>query len=124
MRGMKRIAFALAAVLDAAPAAAQEDPHIWLEGVDDPKAIAWAEAESAKAAALLEKDPRYQPMLAEARAIFTAKDRIPTPGFRAGGVDNLWQDAEHPHGVWRHTTEASYRTADPQWETLIDVDAL
>jgi prolyl oligopeptidase len=125
MRAMNRIAFALAAALIAGPVlAAEEDPYLWLEEVEGPKAIAWAEAESAKAANVLEKDARYAPMLAEARAIFTAKDRIPMPGFRAGGIDNLWQDAEHPHGLWRHATEASYRSADPVWTTLIDVDAL
>ncbi len=60
----------------------------------------------------------------EARAIFTAQDRIPTPHFRAGGIDNFWQDATNIHGVWRHTGKASYRTATPQWETLLDLDAL
>ncbi|MDP1108944.1 S9 family peptidase, partial [Klebsiella pneumoniae] len=25
---------------------------------------------------------------------------------------------------WRRTTLASYRTAQPQWETLLDIDAL
>ncbi|WP_309090740.1 prolyl oligopeptidase family serine peptidase [Phenylobacterium sp.] len=122
---MKMLAGAVCALLLAVPAAlAQDDPFLWLEGVDDPKALAWAEAENVKTANVLEKDPRYAPMLAEARAIFTAKDRIPTPSFRAGGIDNLWQDAEHPHGLWRRTSEASYRTGQPDWETLIDVDAL
>jgi prolyl oligopeptidase len=122
---MKMLAGAVCALLLSAPVAlAQDDPFLWLEGVDDPKALAWAEAENVKSAAVLEKHPRYAAMLAEARAIFTAKDRIPTPHFRAGGIDNLWQDAEHPHGLWRHTTEASYRTASPAWGTLIDVDAL
>jgi prolyl oligopeptidase len=122
---MKMLAGALAAFLLTAPSAiAQDDPYLWLEEVESPKALAWAEAENARTAGVLETDPRYQPMLAEARAIFTARDRIPTPHFRAGGIDNLWQDAEHPHGLWRHASEASYRTADPAWETLIDVDAL
>jgi len=121
------LAGALVAFLISAPAAiavAQDDPYLWLEEVEGPKALAWAEAENARTAGVLETDPRYQPMLGEARAIFTARDRIPTPRFRAGGIDNLWQDAEHPHGLWRHASEASYRTADPAWETLIDVDAL
>ncbi|MFN3583446.1 prolyl oligopeptidase family serine peptidase [Phenylobacterium sp.] len=122
---MKMLAGALAALLLTAPSAiAQDDPYLWLEEVESPRALAWAEAENARTAGVLETDPRYQPMLAEARAIFTARDRIPTPRFRAGGIDNLWQDAEHPHGLWRHASEASYRTADPAWETLIDVDAL
>jgi prolyl oligopeptidase len=125
MRAMKLfVAAAFSAALLSGPVLAQEDPFLWLEGVDDPRALAWAEAENVKTADVLEKDPRYAPMLAQARAIFTAKDRIPTPQFRAGGIDNLWQDAEHPHGLWRHTTEASYRSAAPAWQALIDVDAL
>src|SRR5678815_270052 len=121
-------AFALA--LPAVPmaiAVAQEagpDPFQWLEDVDAPRAMAWVEKENAKTADRLEKDPRYAPFHAEALAILTAEDRIPTPHFRAGGIDNLWQDAGHVHGLWRHTSLAGYRSADPRWETLLDLDAL
>jgi len=27
-------------------------------------------------------------------------------------------------GIWRKTTLDSYRTAEPQWETILDIDAL
>ena len=37
---------------------------------------------------------------------------------------NFWQDAEHPRGLWRRTTLDSYRTATPEWRTILDVDAL
>src|SRR3954469_6160467 len=119
-------AAALALTLPAVPMAialAQEagsDPFQWLEDVDAPRSMAWVEKENARTADRLEKDPRYAAFHAQALAIFTAQDRIPTPHFRAGGVDNLWQDAAHVHGIWRHTTLASYRTANPQWETLLD----
>src|SRR5436190_4462461 len=103
---------------------APEDPYLWLEEVEAPKALAWAEAENVKTAAVLEQDPRYAPMHAEARAIFTAQDRIPTPRFRAGMIDNFWQDAANVKGVWRTTTLASYRTKTPQWRTILDLDAL
>ncbi|MET0274811.1 MAG: prolyl oligopeptidase family serine peptidase [Phenylobacterium sp.] len=124
---MKSMLCALAALSLAGSAArAQEaaDPYLWLEEVDAPRAMQWVEGQNARSAARLETDPRYATFLAQARAIFTATDRIPTPHFRAGGIDNLWQDAGHVHGVWRHATEASYRTATPQWETLLDLDAL
>lgn len=129
---MRHLMTALAgALLLAQPAAAQApaagaagDPFIWLEDIDSPRSLQWVEAQNARTAKRLEGDARYQPMLTEARAIFTAKDRIPAPDFRAGGVDNLWQDDAHPHGVWRHATAASYRTAAPAWRTLLDMDAL
>ena len=125
---MKSLLCALAAFA-ALPAiahaqAVSDDPFQWLEDIDAPRSMTWVEGQNVKSAKRLETDPRYETFHAEARAIFTAQDRIPTPHFRAGGIDNLWQDAGHVHGVWRHTTEASYRTASPQWDTLLDLDAL
>ena len=104
--------------------ATTDDPFQWLEYIDAPKSMAWVEGQNVKSARRLETDPRYETFHTEARAIFTAQDRIATPHFRAGGIDNFWQDAGHVHGVWRHTSEASYRTASPRWETLLDLDAL
>jgi prolyl oligopeptidase len=125
---MKSLLCALATLLAlpviAHAQAAADDPFQWLEDIDAPKSMAWVEGQNAKSGRRLEGDPRYETFHSEARAIFTAQDRIPTPHFRAGGIDNLWQDAAHVHGLWRHTTEASYRTAQPQWETLLDLDAL
>ena len=37
---------------------------------------------------------------------------------------NFWQDKANPKGVLRRTTMASYRSATPEWETVLDVDAL
>lgn len=107
-----------------APAQVADDPFAWLEEVDGRNALTWVEGQNARSSKRLETDPRYATFLAEARAIFTAKDRIPWPTFRAGGVDNLWQDDAHVHGVWRHATLASYRSEAPAWETLLDLDAL
>jgi prolyl oligopeptidase len=107
-----------------APEATAADPFQWLEDIDAPKSMAWVEGQNARTAKRLEVDPRYAVFHTEARNIFTAQDRIPWPTFRAGGVDNLWQDAGHVHGVWRHASLASFRTAEPAWETLIDLDAL
>jgi prolyl oligopeptidase len=104
-----------------APAA---DPFQWLEDIDSPRAMAWVEGQNARTAKRLESDPRYAVFHQEARALLTAQDRIPWPDIRAEGVDNLWQDAAHVHGIWRHAALASYRTADPAWETLLDLDAL
>jgi prolyl oligopeptidase len=128
---MKALLIALAAVSICAPVAQAQapaantaDPFQWLEDVDAPRSMAWVEGQNVKSAKRLESDPRYETFHAQARAILTSKDRIAMPRFRAGGIDNFWQDAEHVHGIWRHTTEASYRTAAPQWQTLLDLDAL
>ncbi len=100
------------------------DPFQWLEDIDAPRSMTWVNGQNAITHKRLEEDPRFEVYRKEALAIFTAKDRIAMPHFRAGGVDNFWQDRGHIHGIWRHTSQGSYRTANPQWETLLDLDAL
>ncbi|MEI9964204.1 MAG: prolyl oligopeptidase family serine peptidase [Caulobacteraceae bacterium] len=101
-----------------------DDPFIWLEDAEGPRALDWVRAENARSLAVLENDPRYPVLHAQALRIVDATDRIPTPGFRAGAIYNLWQDAEHPQGLWRRTSLDNYRTAAPAWETVLDLDAL
>jgi prolyl oligopeptidase len=125
MRGFALFLFGVVFVLSAcATVTSGDDPYLWLEDVHGAKALAWVEAENARSAERLEHDKRYATFKREAVAIFTAKDRIAMPEFRAGGVDTLWQDDAHPHGVWQHATLASYRGGKARWETVLDFDAL
>ena len=105
-------------------ASADADPFIWLEDADSPRALDWAKAENDRTLGLLEKDPRYEPLHQAALKIVDASDRIPFPGFRAGQIYNFWQDPAHVQGLWRRTSLESYRTAEPRWETVLDIDAL
>ena len=56
--------------------------------------------------------------------LLNAPDRIPWIAQRGRHVYNFWQDEEHPKGLWRRTTLAKYRSDDPEWDVLIDLDAL
>ncbi|MBI1406712.1 MAG: prolyl oligopeptidase family serine peptidase [Caulobacter sp.] len=109
------------------PAASAEDPFLWLEEVQGEKALDWARSENARSLPVLKGDPRYQGLFDDALKIVTAQDRIPMVGF-AGPKDselrNFWQDAEHVRGVWRQTGISSYATDAPEWETLLDLDAI
>lgn len=110
---------------DLSPAGvAAADDHLALEQVDGAEAMAFVAEENRKSLAALTGDRRYETFRREAEAILTATDRIPTPRFLGDGIANFWQDAANPKGVWRRTSLASYRTATPQWETLLDIDAL
>jgi prolyl oligopeptidase len=100
------------------------DGFLWLEEVNGERALAWVGEQNARTKAVLEDDQRYDVFRKEALAILTAQDRIATPRFRAGGIDNFWQDLTHVRGVWRQTTLESYRSGKPQWATVLDVDAL
>lgn len=101
------------------------DPYLWLEEVDGARAMEWVKAHNERSLGILQGDPRYEPLHQQALAIVQSKDRIPAPGFNHdGSISNFWQDAEHVRGVWRKTTLESYRTDAPQWETVLDIDAL
>ena len=113
------------------PAAAQdgvpgpkEDPYIWLEQARSDEALAWVRKENEKTLAVLAKDPRFETLKAEALAIYDNEARIPYVSFRSDGLYNFWQDKQNPKGLVRRTTLASYRSATPQWETVLDIDAL
>ena len=113
------------AVLTAASAqVAADDPYIWLEDVSSPKAMAWVNEHNDRTTKVLEADPRYQAYYADALAIAEAKDRIPDARFIGGQVYNFWQDADHVRGIWRRTSADSFATPGPQWETVLDLDAL
>ena len=116
--------FAIVAAMAAAPAALPSDPYVWLEEVSSPNAMAWVEAHNAATTKVLEADPRYGRLHDEALAIAAAKDRIPQPSFTHGEIYNFWQDADHLRGIWRKTSLEDYRREQPNWTTVLDVDAL
>jgi len=117
-------ALALTLLSSGAALAQDSDPHLALEAVESPDSLAWVKAENAKTLPLLSGDPRFAGLQAQALTILSAKDRIAAPNFIGTSVFNFWQDATHVRGIWRRTTLASYKTAAPVWETVLDLDAL
>jgi prolyl oligopeptidase len=103
----------------------KDDPYKWMEEIEGERPMAWAKAQNTRSLAVLQGDSRYAGLEAQALAILNAKDRVPGVSFAGdGSLRNFWQDADHVRGIWRRTTLESYRTADPQWETILDIDAL
>jgi prolyl oligopeptidase len=104
--------------------AASADPYLWLEEVEGEKAIAWVKERNAKSLTALEADPRFAPMVEEAKAILNSTARIPYGEIHNGHVYNFWQDAAHVRGLWRRASVESYRKGAPEWETVLDFDKL
>lgn len=102
----------------------EQDPYIWLEEARSEEALDWVRAENTRTLAALETDPRFEELKAEALAIFDSEDRIPFVSFRPDGLYNFWQDKDNPKGVLRRTTLESYQTDNPEWEVVLDIDAL
>jgi prolyl oligopeptidase len=114
-----------AAAGDAAgDAASEDDPFLWLEEVEGEKALAWVERFNDRSQAELEAVPVFDEIRAENLAIYDSKDRIPMVAIQGPFLYNFWQDADHVRGIWRRTSLEQYRTANPAWETVLDIDAL
>ena len=114
-------------VLLAAPAGAQtvvEDPYLWLEGVEDAKALDWVRGENAKTQAELTGTAEFAALRDDLRAIMDSNARIPGVTKMGDYYYNFWRDKANPAGLWRRTTLAEYRKPEPAWEVLIDLDAL
>ncbi len=115
----------LAALLAASFAAAADvDPHLWLEDIEGKTAIDWVKERNKTSLAELQGDPRYEPLHQEMRVILNAQDKIAWPTWRGGWIYNFWQDAEHVRGLWRRATLAEYRKKDPKWDLVLDFDKL
>jgi len=100
------------------------DEYLWLEEVEGDEALTWVRQQNERTLGELQADPRYAGFEAAALEVLTAQDRIPYGSIRDGMVYNFWQDEEHVRGLWRRTSVESYRSDDPDWEIVLDVDAL
>jgi prolyl oligopeptidase len=104
-------------------AAPDDDPYVWLEEVEGMGALAWVEEQNARTLAKFGR-ARSTDDRDTLAAIYDRPDNIPFVGRRGGALYNFWKDADHPRGLWRRTTAESFRKPDPQWEILLDLDAL
>lgn len=100
-----------------------DDPYLWLEDVTGDEALNWVRARNEPTVAEFGGDD-FEAMRAEALEVLDTDTRIPYVRRRGDYLYNFWRDADNPRGLWRRTTLDSYRAESPDWDVLIDVDAL
>jgi len=102
-----------------------ETEHLeWLEEVEGEKALAFATGMNQRSLSHLTRDARYDDLYNSALEVLQSTDRIAYVGVRDGELWNFWQDAENVKGLWRKTTVESYASDDPEWDVVLDLDAL
>jgi prolyl oligopeptidase len=111
--------------VDARPtiAAPDDDPYLWLEEVEGARALPWVEEQNKRTLARF-GDARFAADRDMLLAIFDRPDNIPYVTRRGSHLYNYWIDANNPRGLWRRTTLASFKSDKPEWETILDLDAL
>ncbi|MEO5962817.1 MAG: S9 family peptidase, partial [Thermomonas sp.] len=101
-----------------------DDPYAWLEDVQGEKSLDWVKARNAKSEAEIASSAEFKTLETQIRAILDSDAKIPGVQKIGDYYYNFWKDKQHERGIWRRTTLAEYRKADPKWETVIDLDAL
>lgn len=114
------------ALAQSAPEASalRPDPFLWLEDIEGELALDWVRQRNAHSQQALQKTPQFEALRGEILDVLDSRDRIPAISRRGDYVYNLWQDQNNRRGLWRRTTIEDYRQASPNWETVIDLDAL
>ena len=126
---MRKLILAAAAVVAGTAAIAQtatsDDPYLWLEQIEGPRALAQVRQWNAATETLVATGPTFEQYRRRALDILNDEQQIAEPEDVLGDqVTNHWVDAKNPRGLWRISSLSSYVSGHPQWRTLIDVDAL
>ena len=100
------------------------DPYLWLEEVTGEKALNWVRAQNAISTRELEASSDFEPIRRRLLAILDSKEKIPYVTKHGGWCYNFWRDNQHVRGLWRQTTLAEFKKAEPAWETVLDLDQL
>ncbi|MGS2618288.1 prolyl oligopeptidase family serine peptidase [Micromonospora sp. LZ34] len=102
-----------------------DDPYLWLEDLDGADSVGWVRDCNAETLAALTGSERFAALRTEIRQVLDADDRIPYPRWRGDHFYyDFWTDAAHPRGLWRRTTLDQYRRPEPEWDVLLDLDAV
>lgn len=100
------------------------DDFTFMEEVEGERAIAWVKAQNERSLGVLTANSRFETMRQEALTILNNKERLPLGAIRNGYLYNFWQDETNVRGLWRRSPLSAYRTGQPVWETLLDIDVL
>lgn len=105
-------------------AEAPDDPFLWLEEVEGDRSLEWVSSQNRATLEALSRHPEYDRLFTDALAILNSDDRIRYPSIMGDHLYNFWTDDFHERGIWRRTTWDSYLSGDPEWDVILDIDAL
>ena len=101
-----------------------EDPYLWLEEVEGKKALEWVESQNKLTEERYSNNPRFNQTYSYLLEDYNSVDRIPYPSIRGEYIYNFWRDKNNIRGLWRRASIDSYKSENPKWETILDIDLL
>lgn len=103
---------------------ASTDSFIWLEQVESKQSMDWVDQQNQRSLAEVKKYPGFQGLVENSLSVLNSKQRIPYAHRMGSFYYNIWKDEANPRGLYRRTSLAEYKKSEPQWETVLDIDAL
>ena len=100
------------------------DPYLWLEEVDGARALDFVRAANTRTLSELRERAEFAQIRDEVREVLDSRERVAHVSMHGDYLYNFWQDRANPRGLWRRTTWAEYKKAQPSWQTVLDIDAL
>lgn len=101
-----------------------EVPFGWLETIQSPEVDAWVAARNQETFDRLLHTEVFQQTERATLEILNSEERLILPALRGDTVYHFHRNAQHERGVWRRAPAATFFANEPQWETLLDLDAL
>ncbi len=103
--------------------APDDDPYLWLEEIEGDTALSWIAQQNQRTLTMFGGDA-WKADSTTLAGLLDRPDNIPFVRRRGDQLFNFWKDAANPRGLWRITTLESYRSDNPQWSVLLDLDEL
>ncbi len=102
----------------------ETDKFQWLEEVENPKALEWAETWNNKSKDAIKSHPAYNNLFEKNLEILNSTERIAEPSIIGEYIYNFWQDQDYERGIWRRAGLKSYLSENPDWEIILNIDEL
>ncbi|MFT6408630.1 MAG: prolyl oligopeptidase [Arenicella sp.] len=116
------LAFTL--VVSSVSADGTDDPYQWLEEIDGDKSMQWVRTANAETDKRLTSDALYKEIYADALSALNSKDKLPEISVIGDFVYTLKKDADHPRGLYQRTKLADFKSVNPVWQTVLDIDEM
>ncbi|WP_250528854.1 prolyl oligopeptidase family serine peptidase [Caballeronia sp. ATUFL_F1_KS4A] len=100
------------------------DPFVGLESSNDPRVKTWVDAQNRRSLAEFESTPEAEALAARLKKVKTSKERIVCCSRHGDWAYNTWKDEDHQLGIVRRTAWAAWLDGEPDWEIILDIDAM
>ena len=99
-----------------------KDKFLWLEEINEAKAIDWVTEENHITENHLTSTKYYDSLFAEAKECLSDKDKVEWIHLVGDMVYNIWKDEENQLGLFRRMPLERYLAKEKNWEPVFSVD--